>query len=178
MDSRLYPQGRTASYSKYVANVLKFFRRSDQTEFFSIDGENAQVYVPNLTRSIHVTPLVASVEAGLTLLEAIPGYKYRVVDCTMIATGANAGTATSVNLVGTQATAAVQLVVNSVTALTDSARVSMGEPPAAGTSVILADGASFNVCDANTAITCIAVGAALDTATAIDITLTYVIERA
>jgi hypothetical protein len=96
----------------------------------------------------------------------------------MIATVANAGGATSVDLVGTQATSVVQLVVNSVTALTDSARVSMGEAPAAGTSAILADGASFGVCDANTAITCIAVGAALTTATAIDISLTYVIERA
>jgi hypothetical protein len=179
MDNRLYPQGRTSSYSKYVANVLKFFRRSDQTEFFSIDGAVAQLYVPNLTRSIHVTPLVAVVEAGLTLLAAIPGYKYRIVDCTMIATGANAANATSVDIVGTQAGSAVQLVVNSFDALTDSARVSMGEAPAAGTAVILADGASFNVCDANTAITCIAVGGAgLDTATAIDITLTYVIERA
>ena len=178
MDSRLYPQGKTAHYSKYVANILKFFRRSDQSEFFSIDGAQAQLYVPNMTRTVHATPLVAAVIAGVTLLEAVPGYKYRIVDCTMIATGANAGTATSVNLRGTQGASVVQLVVNSITALTDSARVSMGEPPAAGTSVILADGASFNLCDANKAITMISVGAALDTATAIDVTVTYVIERA
>lgn len=178
MDTRLYPQGKTAHYSKYVAGVLKFFRRSDASEFFAIDGTAAQIYVPNAARSIRVRATAAEVNAGKTVVAAVPGYQHRVIDCTMIAIGGNAATATSVDLAGTRA-GAVLLVVNSVAALTRSARVSMGEAPAAGASTILADGASFTALDANTGITVQKQtgGGGLGTATHVDVILTYATDR-
>ena len=179
MDSKMYPQGKTAHYSKYVANVLKFFRRSDQSEFFSIDGANAQLYIPAVAKTVRVRPTAAQVNAGYTVVAAVPGYQHRIVDCTMIAIGGNAATATSVDIITTQ-TSAVRPVVNAVAALTRSARVSMGEAPAAGTSAILADGASFAANDVNTAITVAKQAAAGDLATAthIDVILTYTTVRA
>ena len=179
MDSKLYPQGKTAHYSKYVANVLKFFRRSDQSEFFSIDGANAQLYIPNTAKTIRHRATAAEVNAGHELVAAVAGYQHRIVDCTMIAIGGNAATATSVDIETTQGGSAVLPVVNGVAALTRSARVSMGEAPAAGASTILADGASFALNDANTAITVQKQtgGGSLGTATHVDVILTYVTER-
>jgi hypothetical protein len=180
MDSKLYPQGKTAHYSKYVANVLKFFRRSDQSEFFSIDGVAAQLYVPNTARTVRVRATAAEVNAGTKqVVAAVAGYQHRIVDCTMIAIGGAAATATSVDILTTQSAAVVRPVVNAVAALTQSARVSMGEAPAAGTSAVLADGASFALNDANTAILVSKQtgGGSLGTATHVDVILTYVTER-
>jgi hypothetical protein len=125
-----------------------------------------------------VRATAAQVNAGLVLLPAVPGAKYRIVGCDMIAIGGNAATATSVDLVATQAGSTVRPVVNSVAALTQSARVSMGEAPAAGTSVILADGASFAPLDANTAVSVSkqSGGSGLGTATHVDVILSYTIE--
>jgi hypothetical protein len=55
----------------------------------------------------------------------------------------------------------------------------MGEAPAAGTSAVLADGASFALNDANTAILVSKQtgGGSLGTATHVDVILTYVTER-
>jgi hypothetical protein len=179
MDTRLYPQGKTTHYSKYVAGVLKFFRRSDASEFFAIDGTAAQIYVPNAARAVRVRASAAEVNAGKTVVAAVPRYQHRVIDCTMIAIGGNAATATSVDLAGTRAASAVLLVVNGVAALTRSARVSMGEPPAAGASTILVDGASFTALDANTGITVQKQtgGGALGTASHVDVILTYATDR-
>ncbi|KKM60153.1 hypothetical protein LCGC14_1544760, partial [marine sediment metagenome] len=43
MDSKSFPIGNTPFYSKYVAGVLTFFRRSDHSEFYSIDGGNRRL---------------------------------------------------------------------------------------------------------------------------------------
>jgi hypothetical protein len=118
----------------------------------------------------------AEVNAGLTLLPALSGYKYRLVDVTMIAIGGNAATATSVDIVTTQAASAVRPIVAAVAALTRSAVVK----PNSANVTVLADGASFVANDANTAVSVSkqAAGSNLATATHIDVLLSYVIEAA
>ena len=39
----LYPEGNTPFYTKWVSGVLGFYRRSDATKFYSIDGVNRSV---------------------------------------------------------------------------------------------------------------------------------------
>lgn len=118
----------------------------------------------------------AEVNAGLALLPALAGYKYRIVDVTMIAIGGNAATATSVDIVTTQGASTVRPVVAAVAALTQSAVVK----PSSANVAVLADGASFIANDANTAVSVSkqAAGSNLATATNIDIILSYVIEAA
>lgn len=118
----------------------------------------------------------AEVNAGLELLPALSGYKYRLVDVTMIAIGGNAATATSVDIVTTQSASAVRPIVAAVAALTRSAVVK----PNSANVTVLADGASFVANDANTAVSVSkqSGGSNLATATHIDVNLTYVIEAA
>ena len=116
---------------------------------------------------------IAEINAGATLLPAIPGYKYRVVDMAMIAVGGNAGTTTTVDILATQAAASVKLMAAAIAQLTRSALLRAG----ATGGTILADGASFDTNDANTAITVGKTGGALDTATHVDFFVNYVLER-
>lgn len=118
----------------------------------------------------------ADVNAGLALLPALAGYKYRLVDVTMIAIGGNAATATSVDIVTTQAASAVRPIVAAVAALTRSAVVK----PNSANVTVLADGASFVANDENTGVYVSkqAAGSNLATATHIDVILSYVIEAA
>jgi hypothetical protein len=115
----------------------------------------------------------AQVNAGLTLLTALAGQKYRLVDLSLIAIGGNAGAATGVMVRGTQSAAVVKLMDAKVAGLTRSNLLRIG---AATNGVILADGASFVANDANTAITIIKDGDDLTTATHIDVLLSYTIE--
>jgi len=127
---------------------------------------------PGAVRSLRVRTTTANVNAGSTLLPAIAGRRYRLVDASMISIGGNAGGATAIRITGTQSASAVQLVSNTVAALTQSTRVLAG---VTANSSILADGASFTACDTNTAITITANGT-LTGSTNIDVLLTYVIE--
>lgn len=115
---------------------------------------------------------IAQVNAGLTLLPAIAQRKYRMVDCVAIAVGGAAGAVTTVDILGTQATASVKLAAYAQASLTQSAALRAGGAGAA----VLADGASFAACDEGTAITIGKTGASVTTATHIDVTLSYVIE--
>lgn len=175
MAEDLYPRGSgTPFYSKYVAGVLKFFRRSDQTEFYSIDGANKRLIVPDTVRQLRRRCTAAEINAGVTLLAALPGYKYRLVDAAAIAIGGNAGGATGVDLTATLSSAR-KLVAYKVAGLTQSTLLRAGT---ATNGVLLADGASFTANDANTAVTVIKDGGDLTTATHIDMLLSYVIEVA
>lgn len=118
----------------------------------------------------------AQVNAGATLLAAIPGFKYRIVDWTMIAIGGNAATATSVDIVGTRSASEVRPAVVAIAALTRSAAVK----PNSANVTLLADGASHTALDANTAITVSkqSGGSNLATATHVDVILDYVLEPA
>lgn len=116
---------------------------------------------------------VAQVNAGATITSAVPGAGYRMVDCKAVAIGGNAGTVTTVDVLGTQAGSSVKLVAYAQGNLTRSTVLTAGGTGAA----VLADGASWGVCDPNTAITIGKTGGATDTATHIDIYLSYVLEK-
>jgi hypothetical protein len=122
-----------------------------------------------------VRTTTANVNAGATLLPAVPGFKYRLQDLALIAIGGNAATATGVLVRGTQSSSVVSLLDAKVAGLTRSNYLRAGT---ATNGVILADGASFVANDVNTAITIIKDGSDLATATHIDALLTYVLEAA
>lgn len=115
---------------------------------------------------------IANVNAGLTLLPAQAGIKYRVVDTTLIAVGGAVATCTAVVILGTQATASATLQSVAVAALTQSTVVK----PNTSNSTVLADGASFVANDVNTAITIGKTGGSCATATNVDVILTYAID--
>lgn len=119
---------------------------------------------------VHVT--IAQVNAGFTLLAATPGYAYRIHDWSMIAIGGAASGATTVDLLGVQATVSVKLGAAAVAGLTQDTLLRAGGANA----TILAGGVSFAACDANTAITANKTGGALATSTFIDYLLWYSVE--
>ena len=124
-------------------------------------------------RALRTRVTTANVNAGATLLAAIPGYKYRLHDAAMIAIGGGAATATTVDILATQSASSVKLVANAVAGLTQNTLLRAG----ATNSTILAAGASFVANDANTAITISKTGSDLATATSIDVLLLYTIEE-
>lgn len=130
--------------------------------------------VTGLLLNLRARATTAQVNAGLALLPAVIGYKYRIVDLTMVAIGGNAATATSVDIVTTQGASSVRPFVVAVAALTQSAVVK----PNSANVAVLADGASFIANDANSGVYVSkqAAGSNLATATHIDVNLTYVME--
>lgn len=164
--------GSKGAYSRWVGNDLVYYTAGG-TEIFRVAGGSIGIlHQPAIERTLRAHVSAANVHAGFTLLPALPGYKYRMTDITIVAVGGNAATATSVNIIGTQAASAVQLIVAAVAALTRSAH----NKPNTASITVLADGASFTTNDANTAITIADVGGTLSGATFIDIVLTYAIE--
>ena len=144
-------------------------------------GANGDAYVDvlmnvshaaTLARTLRVRVTTAQVNAGLTLLPALAGRKYRVHDVALIAIGGAATAATTVDILATQSAASVKLLAAAVAGLTQSAVLRAGATNAA----VLADGASFVPNDVNTAITIAKTGSALATATNIDVLLTYSVE--
>lgn len=128
------------------------------------------------TGDVHVQRFrttIANINAGATLLAAVAGFQYRLVDAFAIAIGGAAGTVTTVDILGTQ-TSSVKLVAFAQASLTQSTVLRAG---ASGADV-LANGASFVACDANTAITIGKTGSAIDTATHVDVILTYSVDEA
>lgn len=116
----------------------------------------------------------AAINTGAELLPAIPGFRYRLVEATMIAIGGAAATCTTVDILGTQSAGSVKLVAGAQASLTENTQVEAGSAGAA----ILADGASYVACDVNTAITVGSTTNNLGTATAVDFSISYVIEPA
>lgn len=144
-------------------------------ESAAADNDVVEVLVSGDTGGVqHLRTRVATagVNSGTTLLPAIPGRSYRLVDASMISIGGAASGATAVRINGTQSSSTVQLVSNTVGSLTQNTRVLAG---VTANSSILAGGASFIACDANTAITIDASGS-LATSTHIDVLLSYVID--
>lgn len=125
-------------------------------------------------QSKRVRATIAQVNAGLELLPALPGYKYRMQNMQAISVGGAAGAVTTVDVLGTQSAASVKLAAFGQAALTQSTVL---RPGVSGCTV-LADGDSFVACDANTAITVGKTGSSVTTATHIDIDLTYTVEAA
>jgi hypothetical protein len=174
MDQRLYPQGKTPFYSKYVAGVLKFFKRADHSEIFSIDGTNGVNYEAGKVYTARLAATIAQVNAGATLVAAVPGYKIRLIAASEIAVGGAATGATTVDILGTQATSSVKLLAVAVAGLTENALVRDDH----ANSAILAAGASFVDNDANTALTVAKTGSNVATATHVHFAVTYTLVRA
>lgn len=116
---------------------------------------------------------IAEINAGVTILNAIPGFKYRLVDAAMIAIGGAVGATTTVDLLATQAAASVKLVAAAIAGLTQNTRLNAGD----ANSAILAAGASFVENDANTGITANKTGATATTATHVDILIQYTLVK-
>lgn len=129
--------------------------------------------VPGLVQHLRSRQLIAAVNAGATLLAAVPGYKYRLVDCWAQAYGGAVGAVTTVDILGTQ-TSGVKLVAFAQANLTENTVLKAGGTGAA----VLAAGASFVPCDAGTAITVGITGSSITTATGIDFLLSFVLEVA
>jgi len=114
---------------------------------------------------------IAQVNAGATLLPAIAGKGYRMVSCDAIAVGGAAGAVTTVDVLATLTTSR-KLVSFAQASLTQSTVLKDGGTGAA----VLADGASYTLNDANTAITVGVTGSPITTATNIDFVFSYTIE--
>ncbi len=134
----------------------------------------AAATVAGVVQHLRTRVTIANVNAGATLLPALAGYKYRLVDCWAIAYGGAVGAVTTVDILGTQSTSSVKLVAYAQASLTQSAVLKAGGTGAA----VLADGASFTACDSGAAITIGITGSSATTATGIDVLLSYVIEAA
>lgn len=157
--------------SEFIGGDL-VFKDKTGAEIFRIDGTNAQMYGPRMVRTLRRRCTVAEINAGLTLLAAIAGFKYRFIDITLIAVGGNASGATAVEVYGVQSSSTVALISAAVAALTRSTVVK----PNTANVTVLADGASHVPNDVNTAITIGKTGGSLATATNVDVILTYALE--
>lgn len=114
---------------------------------------------------------IAQVNAGATLLAAVPGIKYRMVNCAFMAIGDDAEGHTTIDILGTLSTPR-KLVAFAEAQTTQSTYLQPGVTGAA----VLADGASFTANDANTAITISKTGSSIAAATHVDIIFSYVRE--
>lgn len=148
-----------------------------------VDGATNELVVGTGTSGVATAPVsgvinkrfrvaIADVNAGFTLLPAVAGRKYRLIEAMAIAIGGAVAAVTTVDILGTQAASSVKLVSFAQANLTRSTVLATGLAGA----TVLADGASFMQNDANTPITVGITGSAATTATHIDIALTYALE--
>lgn len=159
-DTRLYPVGAAYPKARTINGTF--------VEFGTLKHQRTRV-------------TIAQVNAGFTLLPAIPGVRWRIVDLILIAVGGAVTGATDVRLLGTRAAAGVALGIAAVAGLTQSTVLRLGSPFAtAGTASIVAltDGASHTQLDANTAVTAGKTGGTGATATAVDFLVAYVADPA
>jgi len=173
--------GGTSTYGLYFGDqtisTADIYLQNGETISNATDGEldfssaslqvNSQPVVLNTRHRV----TVAEINAGHEILPAITGRTYRIIDVTAIAYGGAVGTTTTVDVLGTQGTGSVKLVTFAQADLVQSAVLTI-----AADGTVLADGASFVACDANTAITVGKTGSDADTATGVDFIITYVIE--
>ena len=132
----------------------------------------------NTVQNKRLRVAIADVNTGATILPAIEGKAYRIIDVALVAYGgslAATAEASGVAVSGTQSAAGAALFTVPVASLTQSTLIHSS--CAGSTAFLLADGASFMANDANTPITVQAVGGSdLITATGIDVIISYVIE--
>lgn len=128
---------------------------------------NTSKFGPGVQVNQRIEVTAAALNAGtVTLLPAIAGLKYRLLDAKLIAKGGNAAGATAVNLIGTQTTD-VNLLSAAVAALTQNAWASTNS--ANVTMAATADAQN----DANTSIRLARTVSNLTGATSIVVLLTY-----
>lgn len=156
---------------KTIAGTEKFVPVEEQAK--DIDDNFDELYAAGLKTvyNLRQRVVIADINSGITLLAAVAGKQYRLVSCNAIAYGGAVGTLTTVDLLGTQSSG-VKLVAYAQASLTQSTVLKDGGTGAA----VLADGASYVACDVNTAITIGKTGGTGDTATGVDINLSYTLE--
>jgi len=115
----------------------------------------------------------AQVNAGATLVQAIPNHKIAMTDAYVIAIGGAAGAVTTVDILATLASVSRKLVAFAQANLTQSTRVLAGGT--GGTT--LADGASTSFNDVGTPITVGITGSAVTTATGFVFIIYYRLEK-
>ena len=143
--------------------------------FYDADGVVVgHVGKGNVPVTLRTRKTIAAVNAGVELLPAIPGMKWRMIDAAMIAVGGAVTPVTTIDILATQATSSVKLVAGAQASMTQSAVLHAGASGAA----VLADGASFAANDANTAITANITGSAATVVTDIDFILTFALDAA
>lgn len=157
--------------SKWTSTGALKFSDNSGAELATIDSVAGPIG-PGIVRTIRSRFTIAQVNAGATILAALAGYKYRLIDVLAIAIGGNVGTLTTVDVLATQSASGVKLAAFAQASLT---RSTVLRPGVSGTTV-LADGASFVQNDANTAVTIGKTGGTGDTATHVDVVLTYALE--
>ena len=132
----------------------------DTTCAVRLNGKSLCGRVFNIRKRI----AVATVNAGTTLLAAVTGCKWRMVNAEAIAIGGAAGAVTTVDILATLSASSRKLVAFAQASLTQSTVLKDGGTGAA----VLADGASYTANDVSTAITVGITGSAITTATSID----------
>jgi hypothetical protein len=142
---------------------------------FESAANNGTVVVPSVSRVHRQSVTTGQVNTGHELLPALPGFRYRIQDMALIAVGGAAQVATSVDIIGVQAASNVKLMDARIAGLTENTLLRAGTVT---NGLILAAGASFALCDANTAITIGKTGSNVTTATSFVALLTYTIEEA
>lgn len=157
--------------SQWSGGDLYFYDKS-MNEIFHIDGTSGKFVMPSQVMCLRTRVSAANVNTGATLLAAVPGLKYRLIDSTVIAIGGAASALTLLTISATQSAGTVLLVTHTQASLTQSTVL---KPNSSG-AVVLADGASFIQNDVNTAITIQKTGSSLATATNIDVILTFALE--
>lgn len=173
MSSRMYPEGSGGLHSKFIAGGIEVFYNSAGTEIYRIDPLVTGAFViPSAVRMVRKRCTIAEVNAGVSLLALLTGFKVRMVTASAIAIGGTVGTLTTVDILATQGASSVKLVAFAQASLTRSTVLTAGGSGAA----VLADGASFVANDVSTAITVGKTGGTGDTATHVDVLFTYVLE--
>ncbi len=150
-----------------IGQVVAAAGSSDTTGSVRLNGFSLSGRTFNLRKRF----TVAQVNAGATLLPAIPGAKYRMCNANAISVGGAAAAVTTVDILGTLSTSR-KLVAYAQASLTQSTVLKDGGTGAA----VLADGASYTANDAGAAVTVGITGSAITTATHIDVQMTYAVE--
>jgi len=168
--------GKVAATGSVFSGTAMEAATADNDVIEVLPGPNTDVAASTFAGSAKVSRTrvtLAQINAGHTVLPAIAGYKYRMQDMALIAVGGTTAGITGILIRGTQAASVVKLMDGKLAGLARSVLLRAGT---ATNGVILADGASFEPCDANTAITVIKDGSDLSGATHIDVLLTYTVE--
>jgi len=160
----------TKDEAQATLTAATFYGGSDAEAPLVFDGA---IRYPGVAHEHRHRVTIVEVNAGHTLLPAIPGWKYRLVDASIVAIGGAAGTVTTVDILGTLSSGR-KLVAFARASLLQDTVCQLGGAVGA----VLADGASFTANDANTAITISKTGGDVDTATHFDVVLKFALEAA
>ena len=167
--------------SRWTNGNLEFLDNSGNVIAY-FDGTNRRLVVPagsgnfvtGTVLNVRQRFTIAQVNAGATLLAAITGFKYRLIDAYAIAVGGAVAAVTTVDILSTQAASGVKLVAFAQASLTQNTLLRAGESGAA----ILAAGASFVANDSGAAVTVGVTGDPITTATHVDFNALYAVEAA